>query len=332
MWNFQRRRAALAATVSAAVISSAAPTAASSDIGSIASQPTDLWTNVTVALATKRTADRPDKNKTARTDKTPVIPPGPLQIVVSTNTQRVKLYANGQEVAQAPVSTGTASHPTPMGLFSIIQKNRHHVSNLYGAAMPYMQRITWSGSAMHQGPLPGYPASHGCIRLPVDFAAMLWKTTKLGARVVIAKDETRPVDINIRAVGPKPAARRRVATAGQDRRRHSPRCRASRCRTPPARSPPSVPRPRRAPRRPAIRRAADDRERRRNQATSRGSGQEAGASTSSDPRRSRAERARPAAPHQPGFGVRQPQGWPALRPQAMEPLFDAPVTIQNPIS
>jgi lipoprotein-anchoring transpeptidase ErfK/SrfK len=195
MWNPQRERAVLAAMVSAAIVAGAAPAAASSDIGAIVTQPTRTPFSSTLALARKKTATKPDRKKADRADKTPEIPPGPLQIVVSINTQRVKLYANGREVAEAPVSTGTPSHPTPMGVFSIIQKNRHHVSNLYDASMPYMQRITWSGAAMHQGPLPGYPASHGCIRLPGDFAAMLWKATKIGARVVIAKEEIKPAEI-----------------------------------------------------------------------------------------------------------------------------------------
>jgi hypothetical protein len=140
--------------------------------------------------APRKTAEK----KTGRVART-AIPSGTLQIIVAINSQRVTLYANGEPVARASVSTGTPSHPTPMGLFTVIQKNRHHYSNIYGAAMPYMQRITWSGAAMHQGPLPGYPASHGCIRLPTDFAAMLWKATRLGTRVVVARDETRPVEI-----------------------------------------------------------------------------------------------------------------------------------------
>jgi lipoprotein-anchoring transpeptidase ErfK/SrfK len=134
--------------------------------------------------APAKKAKKPDSKADVQVDKKAAeiaksIPPGPLHIIVSIDAQRVTLYANGAPFAQAPISSGTASHPTPMGLFTVIQKNRHHVSNLYYASMPYMQRITWSGSAMHQGPLPGYPASHGCIRLPQDFAAMLWKATKI---------------------------------------------------------------------------------------------------------------------------------------------------------
>lgn len=128
-------------------------------------------------------------------DRTPPIPKGPLHIVVSIDKQRATLYADGHAVAQARISSGTPSHPTPMGVFSILQKNRHHVSNLYDAKMPYMQRITWSGAALHEGPLPGYPASHGCVRLPTEFAQLLWKATKIGARVIISRDEPAPVEI-----------------------------------------------------------------------------------------------------------------------------------------
>jgi lipoprotein-anchoring transpeptidase ErfK/SrfK len=131
----------------------------------------------------------------ADADKTPPIPKGPLHIIVSIDKQRATLYADGHPVAQTKISSGTATHPTPMGVFSILQKNRHHVSNLYDAKMPYMQRITWSGAALHEGPLPGYPASHGCVRLPNEFAQLLWKATKIGARVIIARDEAQPVEI-----------------------------------------------------------------------------------------------------------------------------------------
>jgi hypothetical protein len=124
------------------------------------------------------------------------VPQGPLHIIVSIAKQRVSVYANGTLVGRAPVSTGMPNHPTPMGIFTVISKSRWHVSNIYnGAPMPYMQRITWSGIALHAGMLPGYPASHGCIRLPEHFAARLWGLSKIGARVIIARDEVAPVAI-----------------------------------------------------------------------------------------------------------------------------------------
>jgi hypothetical protein len=141
-----------------------------------------------------------------RAKKASPTPPGPHLFIVSLKSQRAVLYANGQLVAQTPISSGTASHPTPTGVFSVIQKNRHHRSNIYsGAPMPFMQRLTWSGIALHQGQLPGYPASHGCIRLPGDFASFLWRTTKLGARVIITQDEIAPSDIShAKLFQPKP--------------------------------------------------------------------------------------------------------------------------------
>jgi hypothetical protein len=123
------------------------------------------------------------------------MPKGPLQIVVSIDHQKVTLFSNGVRVAQGPVSTGVPGHPTPMGVFSVIEKDRYHRSNLYSnAPMPFMQRITWSGVALHEGVLPGYPASHGCIRMSSDFAQKLWPTTQLGARVIITRSDLAPVD------------------------------------------------------------------------------------------------------------------------------------------
>jgi len=133
------------------------------------------------------------------------LPKGPLQIVVSIADQHVTLYSNGVRVAQGPVSTGVPGRPTPTGVFSIIQKDRFHHSNLYSnAPMPFMERITWSGVALHEGPLPGYPASHGCVRMTHDFAARLWQVARLGVRVIVARNDVLPADFDHpRLFGPK---------------------------------------------------------------------------------------------------------------------------------
>jgi hypothetical protein len=140
--------------------------------------------------------------------KAPPPPPvkGPLLIAISIASQKLTLYDDGVPIATSPVSTGTASHPTPTGVFAVIGKERFHRSNLYSAApMPFMQRITWSGVALHAGVLPGYPASHGCIRLPSDFAIRLYGTTKMGARVIISQhDLTQEEIVHARLFAPKP--------------------------------------------------------------------------------------------------------------------------------
>ncbi len=124
-------------------------------------------------------------------------PQGPLIIAVSIEKQKVRIYDANGFFAESPVSTGMPGHSTPMGVFSIIQKHKFHHSNIYsGAPMPYMQRITWSGVAMHAGVLPGYPASHGCIRMPMAFAMKMWNWTKMGARVVVTPGEMTPANFS----------------------------------------------------------------------------------------------------------------------------------------
>ncbi|MEH2477187.1 lipoprotein-anchoring transpeptidase ErfK/SrfK [Nitrobacteraceae bacterium AZCC 2146] len=124
-------------------------------------------------------------------------PIGPLVIAISIDRQTLKLYDANGLFAETPISTGMRGHSTPMGVFSVIQKNKWHRSNIYsGAPMPYMQRITWSGIAMHAGVLPGYPASHGCIRMPMAFAAKMWGWTRMGARVVITPGEISPSEFS----------------------------------------------------------------------------------------------------------------------------------------
>jgi lipoprotein-anchoring transpeptidase ErfK/SrfK len=123
------------------------------------------------------------------------IPKGPVQVIISIDQQKLHVYSDGAEVAETLIATGVPAHPTPVGVFSVIQKSILHHSNIYsGAPMPYMQRITWSGVALHEGVNLGHPASHGCIRMPHDFATRLWVLTRLGARVIIARPELRPAE------------------------------------------------------------------------------------------------------------------------------------------
>jgi L,D-transpeptidase catalytic domain len=124
------------------------------------------------------------------------IPNGPLHIIISVDQQKLHLYSDGVPIADALVATGVPEHPTPLGVFSIVGKELYHESNIYSSApMPFMQRITWSGVAIHQGVGVGHPASHGCIRIPREFAQRLWILTRLGARVIIARPELKPEEV-----------------------------------------------------------------------------------------------------------------------------------------
>ncbi|MFL6796718.1 MAG: L,D-transpeptidase family protein [Xanthobacteraceae bacterium] len=155
------------------------------------------YTRRRAPAATTAAATAAAKKPNPERDGFPDVPKGTgvYQIMISIGTQRLALYHDGVRVAETSVSTGTPGHPTPKGIFSVIEKDRYHHSNLYGnAPMYYMQRLTWSGVAMHEGMLPGFAASHGCIRMPTAFASRLWPTTRLGARVVIAQHELVPTD------------------------------------------------------------------------------------------------------------------------------------------
>lgn len=146
-----------------------------------------------MAQPRKPKARRPSAKTEAKPKETNAKPHGPLIIAVSIEQQKVRVYDSNGLFAESPVSTGMKGHSTPMGVFSIIQKHKMHRSNIYsGAPMPYMQRITWSGVAMHAGALPGYPASHGCIRMPMAFAMKMWNWTRMGARVVITPGQITP--------------------------------------------------------------------------------------------------------------------------------------------
>lgn len=120
-------------------------------------------------------------------------PEGAVVVIVSIPEQRLHVYRNGVEIGVSPCSTGKPGHRTPTGVFTILEKQRRHVSSIYkGAQMPNMQRLTWGGIALHAGNLPGYPASHGCIRLPMRFSALLFEVTHTGTVVIVADERTQP--------------------------------------------------------------------------------------------------------------------------------------------
>jgi hypothetical protein len=120
----------------------------------------------------------------------------PLLAIVSLGEQRVTIYDAEGRILRAPVSTGQTGYETPAGIYSVIQKEAEHYSNLYDdASMPFMQRITWSGIALHAGALPGYPASHGCIRMPHGFAERLFELTSMGLRVIVVPTDVTPSEI-----------------------------------------------------------------------------------------------------------------------------------------
>ena len=122
-------------------------------------------------------------------------PTGPVVIVVSLNEQRMHVYRNGVRIAVSTVSSGIAGRDTPSGSYEILQKKTMHHSNLYSnAPMPFMQRLTWDGIALHAGYNPGHAASHGCVRMPKAFSEKLYGITKIGTRVIITDDLTASVE------------------------------------------------------------------------------------------------------------------------------------------
>ncbi|NCT70131.1 MAG: L,D-transpeptidase [Xanthomonadaceae bacterium] len=129
---------------------------------------------------------------------------GPMAVVVSLTEQRAYAYRNGLLVGVTTVSTGKPGHETPTGVFTILQKDKdHHSSKYNNAAMPYQERLTWDGVALHAGGLPGYPESHGCVHLPSEFARLLFNSTTMGMVVVIAKEgEASPTLVHPVAISP----------------------------------------------------------------------------------------------------------------------------------
>src|SRR3954451_1895246 len=121
----------------------------------------------------------------------------PIMAIVSIKSQQVTFYDADGWILRAPVSTGITGRETPAGVFAVVEKEKDHHSNMYDdASMPNMQRITWNGIALHGGPLPGYAASHGCVRMPFGFAERLFDKTRIGMRVIISPNDAEPVEFS----------------------------------------------------------------------------------------------------------------------------------------
>ena len=121
----------------------------------------------------------------------------PIMAIVSIKSQQVTLYDADGWILRAPVSTGVKGRETPAGVFAVVERKEDHRSNMYDDAhMPHMQRITWNGIALHGGPLPGYAASHGCVRMPFGFAEKLFDKTRIGMRVIISPNDAAPAEIS----------------------------------------------------------------------------------------------------------------------------------------
>ena len=121
----------------------------------------------------------------------------PIMAIVSIKSQQVTFYDADGWILRAPVSTGIKGRETPAGVFAVVDKEVDHRSNMYDDAwMPHMQRITWNGIALHGGPLPGYAASHGCVRMPFGFAEKLFDKTRIGMRIIISPNDAAPVEFS----------------------------------------------------------------------------------------------------------------------------------------
>jgi hypothetical protein len=143
---------------------------------------------------------------------------GPVSIIVSIKEQLLHVHRRGVRIGVSTASTGKPGHKTPIGVFTILQKKEEHVSSIYGSEMPFMQRLTWSGIALHAGALPGYPASHGCVRLPLRFAELLYGVTRLGTPVVIANRFSDPMPVvSATLAGQRPSPDRAAGFAARSR-------------------------------------------------------------------------------------------------------------------
>jgi len=153
-----------------------------------------------VAALTVLTADAgaaPQARAVPAVETAPRTAGEPIMAIVSIKSQQVTFYDADGWIVRAPVSTGVKDRETPAGIFAVIEKDRDHRSTMYDDAwMPHMQRITWNGVALHGGPLPGYAASHGCVRMPFGFAEKLFDKTRIGMRVIISPEDAAPVDFS----------------------------------------------------------------------------------------------------------------------------------------
>src|ERR1700716_1018391 len=156
-----------------------------------------LAAGLAALIATGDHAGATDRRSERAVEPIDARPPGePIMAIVSLRNQRITVYDANGWILRAPVSSGQKGRETPAGIFSVIQKEEEHYSNLYDDAyMPHMQRITWSGIALHGGVLPGHAASHGCVRMPYAFAARLFDATRVGMRVIVAPHDVTPVEI-----------------------------------------------------------------------------------------------------------------------------------------
>jgi lipoprotein-anchoring transpeptidase ErfK/SrfK len=151
----------------------------------------------TTALTTDAGARQAPRPAATREASAPREAGEPIMAIVSIRSQNVTFYDSEGWIFRAPVSSGTTGRETPAGVFAVIEKDADHHSTMYDDAwMPHMQRITWNGVALHGGPLPGYAASHGCVRMPFDFADRMFEKTRIGMRVIISPEDAAPVDIS----------------------------------------------------------------------------------------------------------------------------------------
>ena len=162
-------------------------------------RPAAIVTLATVAALTALTADALTQARPAQPAETtaPRNAGEPIMAIVSIKSQQVTFYDAEGWILRAPVSTGTKERETPAGVFAVVEKEIDHHSKMYDDAwMPHMQRITWNGIALHGGPLPGYAASHGCVRMPFGFAEKLFEKTRIGMRVIISPNDAEPVEMS----------------------------------------------------------------------------------------------------------------------------------------